>query len=63
MCNADLPEEIVYRVTKVLWQGVPEWGKTVASIRASNEKNALLGNQIEVHPGAEKYYKEIGLIK
>jgi TRAP transporter TAXI family solute receptor len=63
ICNASLSDELVYRATKAIWQGVPEWRKTVASIRESDVKGALLGNQIAIHPGAEKYYREIGILK
>jgi len=63
ICTADLSDELVYRVTKALWKGVPEWRKTVASLRETDVKDALLGNQIEVHPGAARYYKEVGLMK
>lgn len=63
VCNADLSEELVYRTTKALWKGVPKWGETVASLRETNINDALMGNQIQIHPGAERYYKEVGLIK
>ncbi len=63
VCNADLSDELVYRITKILWKGVPEWRKTVASLRETNVKEALLGNQIALHAGAERYYKEIGIVK
>jgi len=63
VCNADLSDELVYRITKILWKGVPEWRKTVASLRETNVKGALLGNQIDLHAGAKKYYREIGIVK
>jgi hypothetical protein len=68
--DAAVPEETVYLMTKALFEGTP--GKPSASELMANAhaqgknvqlKTALLGMAIPLHPGAEKYYKEKGLIK
>jgi uncharacterized protein len=56
---------VVYSVTKALWnEGTRKAldsghakGKSIIS------KNAIAGAGIPLHPGAEKFYKEIGLLK
>ncbi len=60
-CRADLDETTVYNITKTLFE-------KQADLAAANEKasgistdKALDGVSIPLHPGAEKYYKEIGI--
>lgn len=68
--DANVPEDTVYRMTKALFEGTPE-KPSVAELMAKAHaqgknvqlKTALSGMAIPLHPGAEKYYKEKGLIK
>jgi hypothetical protein len=59
------PDDLVYEITKALWSD-----KTRAAMDAGHAKGkdikketALQGVGIPLHAGAEKFYKEIGLIK
>lgn len=59
------PEALVYEITKGLWSD-----KTRAALDAGHAKGkviqkstALLGVGIPLHAGAEKFYKEAGLLK
>jgi TRAP-type uncharacterized transport system substrate-binding protein len=59
------PDDLVYEITKALWSD-----KTRTAMDAGHAKGrdirretALLGLGIPLHAGAEKFYKEIGLIK
>jgi TRAP transporter TAXI family solute receptor len=63
--SAKVPEAVVYEVTKGLWSD-----KTRAALDAGHAKGksirketALAGASVPLHPGAEKFYKEAGLIK
>lgn len=60
----DLDEETVYNMTKALWENKADVAAAHAVGKAMNIDNALItiGN-VPVHPGAEKYYKEVGVIK
>jgi len=61
--NADLPEEVVYEVTKAIFEHrdvLEAAHKRAADITL---ETALDGMSIPLHPGAEKYYKEKGLIE
>jgi len=59
------PDDLVYEITKALWSD-----KTRATLDAGHAKGkaiqkatALEGVGIPLHAGAEKYYKEAGLLK
>lgn len=63
--SADQPEELIYEITKALWSK-----KTRALLDKGHSKGkairletALTGVLIPLHPGAERYYKEVGMIK
>lgn len=59
----DLPENLVYEVTKAYWNSFPELLKNPAfkEIRLKYAYSKKIA--IPYHPGALKYYKEIGLVK
>ena len=63
--SADQPEELIYEITKALWNE-----NTRKLLDAGHQKGkeitidtALDGIGIPLHPGAEKYYREAGLIE
>ena len=63
-CRADASADMIYKVTKV-WFDNLGWLKTVlpSNIPYMNVKNPQAGVPLPMHPGAEKYFKEVGLIK
>jgi TRAP transporter TAXI family solute receptor len=81
VCDADVSEELIYTLTKALWEpgfhvlrkkdGQPEPAPAGAEIMAQAHAKgkdvtlatALSGMAIPLHPGAERYYREKGLIK
>lgn len=60
----EVSEEIAYNVTKALWENKDQIAKGHVVGTSMNRDNAVLtiGN-VPVHPGALKYYKEVGVIK
>lgn len=62
-CNKDLPEDLVYEITKALWENYERFVEAApASIKEQiRPKNALLGTVLPLHEGAYRYYKEIGM--
>ena len=63
--SAKQDTELVYEVTKALWS---DKTRTMldnghAKGKAVQQATALTGIGIPLHPGAEKFYKEVGLIK
>ncbi|MEO0823701.1 MAG: TAXI family TRAP transporter solute-binding subunit [Pseudomonadota bacterium] len=63
--SADQPEELVYEITKALWNDNTRklLDKGHAKGKAITKETALKGVLIPLHPGAEKFYKEAGLLK
>ncbi|MFZ5585234.1 MAG: TAXI family TRAP transporter solute-binding subunit [Thermodesulfobacteriota bacterium] len=62
--NKDVSDEMAYQIVKTLYDSWPELAQVKKKdIEDSKPDQALLGNRIEVHPGALKYYKEKGYAK
>lgn len=61
--RADLPEDVVYNITKTIFEKKEEIAKVHEKGNSINLDTAINGISIPLHPGAEKYYKEIGILK
>jgi len=59
--SADQDEELVYRGTKALYENREEVVQRHAAGRAINENNVARDTGTEFHPGAIRYYQEIGI--
>ena len=58
----DLDEEVVYQVTKAIWEHVDELHEAAAWMKDTvSLENALELIPMRLHPGAERYYREIGM--
>jgi uncharacterized protein len=55
--------DIVYGMTKALWTNLDQLVAAHSAAKAIDIKHALDGMPLPLHPGAEKYYKEVGIIK
>jgi hypothetical protein len=61
VCREDVPEDVVYLLTKTLFDN-PDFLKQVHKMGAFiTLDNALSGLPMPLHPGALKFYKEKGL--
>ncbi|MGV8936529.1 MAG: TAXI family TRAP transporter solute-binding subunit [Allorhizobium sp.] len=56
-------DETAYQMTKLLFDNLPALTAAHSAAKAIDAKNALAGMPVPLHPGAERYYKEIGLLK
>ena len=56
-------DETAYQMTKLLFDNLPALTAAHAAAKAIDVKKALDGMPIPLHPGAERYYKEIGVLK
>ena len=61
--HADVSEDLTYRILKNLYEHLPEFHAVHIAAKQTIPENAMKGIAVPLHPGAEKYYKEIGLIK
>jgi len=63
VAKAELEEDIVYRITKAMWENIGRIESAHAKGKEVKLEKALIGMPVPLHPGAEKFYKEKGMIK
>jgi hypothetical protein len=61
VARMDLSEDAVYAVTKTFWENIENAYETAPYMRKVTLENALAADNMKLHPGALKYYEEIGL--
>lgn len=58
-----VPTETVYKMTKSMFENLDAMIAAHAAAKAIDKNTAGLGSPVPLHPGAEKYYREAGLLK
>lgn len=61
--HSGVSDDIAYRMTKAMYDNLDTLYAAHNAARAIKRENAIKGMPVPLHPGAERYYKEIGLIK
>jgi TRAP transporter TAXI family solute receptor len=61
--NKNMPEEEVYEMTKTLFDNLEDLRKSHSSAKHIELEKAVQKLPLPLHPGAEKYYKEKGVLK
>lgn len=61
--SADVSEETVYNVTKAVFEHLDEFKSLHPALAGLTHEGMLEGLTAPLHPGAAKYYKEVGLMK
>lgn len=61
ICNADVDEEMVYQLTKAVFDHHDYLVKIHPFAQYTTPENAIAHSVIPLHPGAVRYYKEKGL--
>ena len=63
--SAKQPEELVYNITKVMWNDATRVALDTGHAKGKliTLENATTGLGIPLHPGAERFYKEAGVLK
>ncbi len=61
--SAKLPDDLVYKITKVIAENVGRLADVVKDMKGVTAKDLALDIGLPFHPGALKYYKEVGAIK
>jgi TRAP transporter TAXI family solute receptor len=59
--RSDVPDEVVYRVTKMIWENLGTLQDIHAATKDMQLERALRGMVAPLHPGALRYYREIDL--
>ena len=62
--SADVPEDVVYAVVKSVFENIDDF-KSLHPAFANLDPQEMVGDGLSapLHPGAERYYREAGLIK
>lgn len=59
--GGDLDEDLVYNITKSIFEGLDVIGESHAMAKNIKLENALEGMSIKLHSGAKKYFDEVGV--
>ncbi|EKF44119.1 TRAP transporter solute receptor TAXI family protein [Nitratireductor indicus C115] len=60
--HSDVSDETAYQMTKQLFENLPDMVAAHAAAKAISLENGAKGLPIPLHPGAERYYKEKGIL-
>ena len=61
--HSDVSDDVAYRMAKAMYDNIDTLYAAHNAAKVIKRENAIKGMPIPLHPGAEKYYKEVGLIK
>ena len=61
--HSGVSDDVVYRMTKAMYDNIDTLYAAHNAVRVMKRDNAIKGMPVPLHPGAEKYYREVGLIK
>jgi len=61
--STDVPEDVIYAAMKAMFEDLDTIQASHVSMAEFTAEEAVKGLPIDLHPGAEKYYKEIGVLK
>lgn len=59
--RADVDEDAVYRITKAIYENLPFLNAIHGATKAMAVEKAIAGLPMPLHPGALKYYQEVGI--
>lgn len=62
MVRGEISEDTVYALTKALWENIEKVNVASAGLSLVTLESALEAISAELHPGAKRYYSEIGLL-
>lgn len=63
ICQKSLPEKLVYDMTRALVENKDKLSKVHSVVQSWTPEYAVKDIGVPLHPGALKYYKEIGILK
>jgi TRAP transporter TAXI family solute receptor len=61
--DAGLSDELVYRITKLWWERINEIREIAPGLNQADVRLAMENATIPFHPGAVRYYKEVGVAR
>ena len=61
-CSAEVDEEVVYEVTKYIWENIDELTPLHAALADMKIEDVKDIADLPIHPGALRYYQEVGIL-
>jgi len=61
--HSGVSDELAYQMAKTMYDNLDTLYAAHNAAKAIKRENAVKGMPVPLHPGAERYYKEVGLIK
>lgn len=58
--NGDIPDNVAYWIVKLIWENRADLVNVHSILKFMDKNTIAVGNQVELHPGAKKFYQEIG---
>jgi TRAP transporter TAXI family solute receptor len=63
VARSDLPEDLVYRFTRAIFDNLGQFHAAHPAARSLTLPTAQNGMPVPLHPGAEKFYREKGMLR
>jgi TRAP transporter TAXI family solute receptor len=63
IAHAKTPPDVIYRVAKAVVEGREDFARVTAAMKGVTAKDMAQSHGMPYHPGAERYYREAGLLK
>ncbi len=63
IAHAKTSPDVIYKVTKAIVEGREDFARVTAAMKGVSAKDMAQAHGMPLHPGAEKYYREAGLLK
>jgi TRAP transporter TAXI family solute receptor len=60
--SAKVPDDVVYAITKEVFDNFEEFKKLHPAYEVLTKESMLEGNSAPYHPGAMRYFKEVGMM-
>jgi TRAP transporter TAXI family solute receptor len=61
--HEDMPKDVVYKMTKAMFENIDRLAASHSAARKIDRASAAKDVPVPLHEGAEKYYREVGLLK
>lgn len=61
--HAGVPADVIYAMTKSMFDNLDALVAAHSAAKGIKKEGAVTGTTVPFHPGAEKYYREVGLMK
>jgi hypothetical protein len=58
--RANMDNKLIYKMVKALWENLDEIHQSAVVLKTLNKNKPFAGVNLPLHPGAVKYYREIG---